>query len=136
LLLKQSREDVKAFRAYRKRELERIISGVLDSIETHVSGDWRSSRRWPDSVSASRSIEADFPTRGVWSFSHDKFGELGQVFALFSGDIPRLSYENAAANDGYGLEREILLDRLFGAIREACLVYIKEQGGVGRVELL
>jgi hypothetical protein len=136
LFQKQDRGELKAFKAYRRSEVERAISCVMDSIEAHVTGDWQPGKKWQDGVSAARSVDADYPTRGVWSFSHERFGPLGHVYVRFNGEIPRVSYKNAAAGDRYEMEREIMLERLFNAALSACEAYIKEMGGIGNVEIL
>jgi hypothetical protein len=87
------------------------LQAALD-IERHIK------RPWPLGITVEKTIDPEEHCL-IYSYKHDKIGEVGRVVVLFRGDSFGVYPEICLDNDGHRSEREMLMTEIAGIMHES-----------------
>jgi hypothetical protein len=87
------------------------LQAALD-IERHIK------RPWPGGITVEKTIDQEERSL-IYSYKHDKIGEVGRFVVLFRGDSFGVYPEIYLENDGHRSEREMLMTEIAGIMNES-----------------
>jgi hypothetical protein len=87
------------------------LEAALD-IERHIK------RPWPSGITVEKTIDQEEHSL-IFSYKHEKIGEVGRIVVLFRGDSFGVYPEIYLENDGHRSEREMLMTEIGGIINES-----------------
>jgi hypothetical protein len=87
------------------------LQAALD-IERHIK------RPWPRGITVEKTIDQEERSL-IYSYKHEKIGEIGRVVILFRGDSFGVGPEIYLEDDGHRIDREVLMTEIVGIIKES-----------------
>jgi hypothetical protein len=91
---------------------------ALAALEAFLDIERHLKRPWPRGIAVEKTIDQEEHCL-IYSYKHEKIGEVGRIVVLFRGDAFGLRPEIYLEEDGHRSEREALMTKIVGIMEES-----------------